>query len=108
MKRRDFFKRSAILSAPVLLNGLPVSAIPSTGNSIFNFLAQSAYGCGKILVIIQQNGGNDGLNTIIPLDKYTNLRNARTNIILPQASILPLTNTVTTGMHPALSELRDM
>lgn len=75
---------------------------------MFDFLAQTAYGCGKVLVIVQQNGGNDGLNTIIPLDKYQNLVNARSNILMPQASVLPLTGTNTTGMHPAMTELRDL
>jgi uncharacterized protein (DUF1501 family) len=108
MKRSTFLKTGSLAAAPLLINGVPVYANPSTGNSFFDFLAQTTYGCGRILVIIQMNGGNDGLNTIIPIDKYTNLNNARPNIILPQASILPLTNNATTGMHPALTELRDM
>jgi uncharacterized protein (DUF1501 family) len=108
MKRSTFLKTGSLAAAPLLLNGVPVYANPSTGNAFFDFLAQTTYGCGKILVIIQMNGGNDGLNTIIPKDKYTNLNNGRPNIILPEASILPLTNNITTGMHPALAELRDL
>lgn len=108
MKRRNFLKASTITAAPLLFNGFPIMAMPSTGNTFFDLLAQTTYGCGKILVIIQQNGGNDGLNTIVPLDKYSNLAVARPNIILPQDKILPLTGTTTTGMHPALSELRGL
>jgi uncharacterized protein (DUF1501 family) len=108
MKRSTFLKTGSLVAAPLLINGVPVYANPSTGNAFFDFLAQTTYGCGKILVIIQMNGGNDGLNTIIPIDKYTNLNNGRPNIILPQASILPLNANPTTGMHPALSELRDL
>ncbi|MFI5131782.1 MAG: DUF1501 domain-containing protein [Chitinophagales bacterium] len=108
MKRSTFLKTGSLAAAPLLINGVPIYANPGTGNAFFDFLAQTAYGCGKVLVIIQMNGGNDGLNTIVPLDKYTNLNNGRPNIILPQASILPLNNNATTGMHPALTELRDL
>lgn len=95
-------------ATPLLINGVPVYATPATGNAFFDYLAQVTYGCGKILVIIQMNGGNDGLNTIIPRDKYANLANARPNIILPEASVLTLNGNITTGMHPALSELRNL
>lgn len=108
MKRSTFLKTGSLAAAPLLINGVPLYANPSTGNAFLDFLAETTYGCGKILVIIQMNGGNDGLNTIIPIDKYTNLNNARPNLILPQASILPLTNNATTGMHPALAELRNL
>lgn len=108
MKRRDFLKNTTAASAPLLLNGLPLFASPSTGNVLFDVLAQSSQSCGKVLVIIQQNGGNDGLNTIIPIDKYANLQAARSNILVPQANILPLNGNSTTGMHPAMTELRDL
>jgi uncharacterized protein (DUF1501 family) len=108
MKRSTFLKAGSLAAAPLLINGVPVYANPSTGNLFFDYLAQTAYNCGKVLVIVQMNGGNDGLNTIIPIDKYTNLNNARPNIILPEASILSLNNNPTTGMHPALAELRNL
>lgn len=108
MKRRDFIKKSSVAGVPLLLNGIPLFAAPSTGSSLFDFLAQTTYGCGKVLVIIQQNGGNDALNTIIPLDQYANLNAARTNIMHPEPTILKLNDTITTGFHPSLTELRDL
>lgn len=108
MNRRDFLKRSTAASVPLMFNGLPVFATSQTGNTIFDYLAQTTYGCGKVLVIIQQNGGNDGLNTIVPIDKYQHLANARSNILIPSANLLPLTNNATTGMNPAMSELSNM
>ena len=108
MKRSTFLKAGSLAAAPLLINGVPVFANPSTGNLFFDYLARVTYGCGKILVIIQMNGGNDGLNTTIPIDKYTNLNNGRPNIILPETSILSLTNNATTGMHPAMAELRNL
>lgn len=108
MKRRDFLKNTTAASAPLFINGIPLFAAPSTGNSLFDFLARSSQTCGKILVIIQQNGGNDGLNMIIPVDKYQNLQNARSNILVPQANILSLNGNSTNGMHPGMTELRDL
>src|SRR6478609_7933143 len=108
MKRRSFLKTGSLAAAPLIFNGVPVQAANTTGIAFFDFLAQTAYGCGKALVIVQMNGGNDGLNTIIPIDKYANLAAARPNIILPEASILPLSGNVTTGLHPAMTELRDL
>ena len=90
MKRRSFLKTGSLAAAPLIFNGVPVQAANTTGIAFFDFLAQTAYGCGKALVIVQMNGGNDGLNTIIPIDKYANLAAARPNIILPEASILHL------------------
>lgn len=64
--------------------------------------------CGKVLVIIQQNGGNDGLNTVLPIDKYTNLQNVRSNILVPRANILALNGTTTTGLNPGMTEMRNL
>ena len=44
----------------------------------------------KVLVIVQLNGGNDGLNTVIPLSGYNNYYNARTNIALPENKVLKI------------------
>lgn len=105
MKRRDFLRNTTAASAPLLLNGFPVLASPHTGNSLFDMLAFSNQACGKVLVIIQQNGGNDGLNTAIPLDRYSELTNARSNILIPQASVLKL-GTTTTGLNPAMTGMK--
>ena len=108
MKRSTFLKTTSLATAPLLLNGINVYANPSTGNSFFDYLAQTTYGCGKVLVIVQMNGGNDGLNTIVPRDQYSKLATARPTIILPEAAVLPLAGTANTGMHPAMSEMKSM
>lgn len=108
MKRSDFIKATGAASVPLVLGNVPVFAAPSTGSSLLDFIVQSNQACGKVLVIIQQNGGNDGLNLVIPRDKYTNLFNSRKNILLPEENILPLNGTTTTGLHPALSELKGL
>lgn len=61
-----------------------------------------------VLVLIQLEGGNDGLNTVIPLDQYSNLIKARKNILIPDKKVLDLNNSSITGLHPALGELQKL
>lgn len=85
------------------MNGLPIhafgqeSAIHKTRNSN-----------GKILVLVRMNGGNDGLNTVIPLDKYAELTAARADILIPSNQVLSLTGNPTTGLHPAMTAMQNM
>lgn len=106
MKRRDFIKMTAAASAALSLNGLPISAFGE--GDFLGKLAKNRASNGNIMVFIQLSGGNDGLNTIIPLDRYSELSNARPNIMMPQASVLGLNGSATTGLHPAMTGLRDL
>ena len=108
MKRRSFLKAGSLAAAPLILQGVPVIASANTGNRMLDLLAQTTYGCGKILVIVQMNGGNDALNMVFPLDKWQNLVNARSNILMDQSSVLTLSGNSTTGLHPAMPEMRDL
>jgi uncharacterized protein (DUF1501 family) len=63
---------------------------------------------GRVLVLVQLEGGNDGLNTVIPLDQYANLINARKNLIIPENKVLPLNNTPATGLHPAMGQFQNI
>ena len=66
MKRRTFLQTLAATAAtaPIFLDGMPVRA-----NSSLPFLAQMRESSSdKILIFIQLFGGNDGLNTVIPVD----------------------------------------
>ena len=106
MKRRSFLKTAPIISLPFLIKGFPVEAM--TESPLLHLLSQQSLINGRILVLIQLSGGNDGLNTVIPLDRYSELTNARSNILLPQASVLPLTNTSATGLHPSMTEMQGL
>jgi uncharacterized protein (DUF1501 family) len=61
-----------------------------------------------VLVLIQLVGGNDGLNTVIPLDEYSILSAARSKILIPQNRVLTLNGTTTTGLHPSLTGLQQL
>jgi len=106
MKRRDFFKRTIpAVTLPAFLDGWSLSA-----------LAQSPLlqGVGvandndRVLVLIQLSGGNDGLNTVIPIDQYDAYYAARTNIAIPQEKILRLNGVDQTGLNPAMTPIQNL
>ncbi len=106
MKRRDFLKMTQLAGMAYMINGLPISTYAS--NPLLELLGKQTQTNGRVLVLIQLNGGNDGLNTVIPLDKYSELSNARSNILIPQNNVLSLANTTTTGLHPSMTGIQDM
>ncbi|VXB26507.1 conserved exported hypothetical protein [Flavobacterium sp. 9AF] len=108
MKRRKFIQTSALVAAPLLFNKIPVLASSHLESSNLRTLANAAANCGKILVIIQMSGGNDGLNMVFPRDKWSELTNARPNILLNENEVLTLNNNLTTGLHPAMPELQEL
>ncbi|GAB4332639.1 MAG: hypothetical protein OHK0038_08420 [Flammeovirgaceae bacterium] len=58
----------------------------------------------RILVLIQLNGGNDGLNTIIPIDQYANLSKARKNILIPENKVIKISDTL--AFHPSMAAMK--
>ncbi len=108
MDRRKFLGNTALFSVPLMIKGIPVFAGDGALHPFLQALVAPASSCGKILVVIQLNGGNDGLNMVIPLDRYSELSNARPNILIPSGSVLPLNGTTTTGLHPSMTGLRDL
>lgn len=70
----------------------------------------------KALVCVFMYGGNDGNNTVLPIDdegyrRYATARPATSGINLPRASLLPIQPgnvDVPFGLHPALSELQSL
>ncbi len=99
MERRNFIKTAgAAASLPLFLNGMPLSAMSQS--SIFNFINPDS---DKVLVLIQLNGGNDGLNMVIPRDQYFALSVLRGNIMVPERQVIGLTTDV--GLHPAMKSL---
>lgn len=107
MKRRDFLRNTVPATIlPALFSGFGVKALGTAG--IFNSLLANPDGSDHVLVLVQMFGGNDGLNTVLPLDIYSNYYNARSNIAIPENKILKLSGTLKTGLHPSLTGLRDI
>ncbi len=102
MDRRRFLKLGASAAAiPLASGGLTAKAFGSPFSALASMAASD-----RILVIVRLDGGNDGLNTVLPLDQYANLAKARANILIPEAKAVKLT--AATGLHPALAGLGKM
>lgn len=100
MKRRSFIKAAAATTVlPLSLNGMSLRSVQNS--SLLGALGKRSAN-GKVLVIIQLNGGNDGLNMVVPLDQYSNLSKARSNVLLADSAVLKLKNTTKTGLHPKM------
>lgn len=72
----------------------------ATAGSLQTALAAATDTAGyKALVCVFLSGGNNGFNTIVPLSSsaYDTYRTTRTNLALPQASLLPLNGTASDG-----------
>jgi len=108
MKRRDFLKLSATTSAMGLLP-LELSAMLKSVN------IDSCDISNRKLVLINLAGGNDGLNTIIPINGYDTYANLRPSIKISDSgtnSYLMLDNTLPDsqliGLHPALTGFKSL
>ena len=105
MKRRDFLQTSAAaVTGATVLSGFPIGAYAYSPE--LAALTNATTATDKVLVIVQLQGGNDGLNMIIPVDQYAALAAARPNILLPQNQVLPLT--AATGLHPAMATAQQL
>jgi uncharacterized protein (DUF1501 family) len=63
----------------------------------------AAAASGRILVVLQLGGGNDGLNSLVPTDgRY---RDARPTLAVPEADVVPLAG-ADYGLHPSLAPLQ--
>ena len=107
MKRRQFLRNALPASAifPSLVNGLNIRAFGAAG--FFESLAGAADN-DHVLVIIQLSGGNDGLNTVVPISNYSDYNNLRTNIAIPEGKILPLAGYSKSGLHPSMVGMQQM
>ncbi len=102
MKRRKFLQAAATLAGmPVLLKGVGVSAWRSS--SLMRYINPES---DRVLVIVRLNGGNDGLNTVLPIDQYDKLAALRPDLLIPESAALNLTDEL--ALHPALSGLKGL
>src|SRR5215472_13939683 len=99
--RRDFL-RAGIGSSTLLAWGLSVPTfLARTANALD---ARSARG-GRVLVVLQLDGGNDGLNTVVPYGD-DNYRKHRPHLHVPKNQVQRIDDRM--GLHPALTGLEQL
>ncbi len=101
MKRRQFLQSSSLAGLPLMVKGINVSAL--VNNSLFEYINPDS---DRVLVLIQCNGGYDGLNMLLPLDQYSNLSKVRSNLIIPEDKAIKIGDQV--GLHPAMELMSEM
>jgi uncharacterized protein (DUF1501 family) len=100
LTRRRFLQQSGIALA---VTGVLPSFLTRAAQAAAEGGVTTRYGSDTMLVVIQLQGGNDGLNTVVPygLDGYAALR--------PQIGIkdpLPITDSI--GLHPSLGPFQSL
>jgi len=109
ISRRAFLRELGALSALGLASRLDLIRFAAEASA----QTQPDY---KALVCVFLFGGNDGNNTVIPLDaagygQYAAIRPATSGINLPQASLLPIQPNDSAspfGLHPSLPDLQTL
>ena len=104
MKRSTFLRNSLAVLTPTVISGNPIHVL--NNHSMVDPEVLAKVNNDRVLVIIQLNGGNDGLNTVLPIDQYGQYYNARTNIAIPEKKILGLNGFSATGLHPSMTAMQ--
>ena len=95
LKRKEFLQIGSLATAsmmmPKFLKAFEKKSMVPPGN--------------KVVVVIQFNGGNDGLNTVIPITNDIYFRE-RNTIAIKKESALTISTDV--GLHPSLTALKGL
>lgn len=110
MRRRHFIKLTSTASA--------LSLLPTEVSALYKSVGMT--GCpdvsSKKIVLIQLSGGNDGLNTVVPINQYDTYAALRPNIKLGNLGtsngIINLDTTLglmdQVGLHPSLTGFKSL
>ena len=113
MKRRQFIRNmSAGSAAGLTLGGIPLNLLAA--NSRLNQVAAASTN-DNVLIFIQLHGGNDGLNTLIPISQYTDYFFHRPNIAIGETGtgsyidVDPKVDDIKrVGLHPEMLSFSQM
>ena len=96
LSRRKFLQMGTLASASLMVPGFLKG---------FEYSTPLAMPAGKILIVVQLSGGNDGLNTVIP---YRNdiYYKGRPSIGIKRDAALALTDDV--GINPSLKNIKQL
>ncbi|HEX5172051.1 MAG TPA: DUF1501 domain-containing protein [Cyclobacteriaceae bacterium] len=107
MRRRNFLKKLPVaISIPFTIGGIPIKLMAE--NPLSRLAQQSTN--DRVLIILQLHGGNDGLNSLIPVEDYDLYYSKRANIAIPEKKYIPLDSTLPlasqVGLHPAMQPMK--
>jgi len=102
----------SLAAIPFTLGGVPMKLMAD--NALTRMAAQSTN--DRVLIILQMLGGNDGLNTLIPVEDYDLYYSRRANIAIPAKSssrkMITLDTTLASdaqvGLHPDMIGMKDL
>ena len=97
--RRDFLKRAACGAVGVTV------LEPLFSRTAGRALAAAG---DKTLVVVNLFGGNDGLNTVIPLKEYARYRQMRPRLGHAQSALLPLSGQPDFALNPGLTAIQSL
>jgi uncharacterized protein (DUF1501 family) len=113
MNRRNFIGNlSKASAATMFLSGVPVKLLAIDDKTSHAVLKSNS---DRILILVQLHGGNDGLNTIIPINQYSGYYNLRPNVAIPDYgarkfitldSSLPDAQQI--GLHPDMTAFKSL
>ena len=107
MNRRRFIGNVSKTGAlAVFLGNIPVRLLALDKNTVNALMDANS---DRVLILIQMHGGNDGLNTVIPIDQYSVYYNLRPNIALSDTGsrkILTLSDSI--GIHPDMNFFKEL
>lgn len=100
------------MSIPFTLGGIPIRVM---GDNSLTRMAKAS-DSDRVLIILQMHGGNDGLNSVIPIEAYDEYYAKRPNIAIPVKnslrravnldSTLPMNQQV--GLHPDMLGMKSL
>ncbi len=93
---------------PWTLQGMGARAFGQEASAFLNALSTTAGVNDRVLVVIQLNGGNDGLNTVIPLDQMARYKSIRSNVAIADTKVLKLRYREQAGLHPSLTGFQNL
>ncbi len=101
MLRRDFLKRAAQAGAilPIASSGLFARPLPGL------FMPRVNSAADRVFVLINLSGGNDGLNTVIPVDD-NHYYQSRPSIAIQKSNTLPITDGL--GLHSSMTNVKSL